>query len=698
MSLNQLSTNNSVWENSLTFLAPNPKKPSQSIEKLIASGVSTLNDLIWIFPLRIQAAPKIKSFELYNLDELVLGEGVIIAVNAIAAFGRKGKGRMQLFNIKAQVRDLHSQETLTLRFFNAYPNLVKSIKKDNSIKFMGKLQEYKGDYQVINPKLNPKDIADENGLLIEYPTVASVPGNYVKKLIRKIPKELFKESLLPSDLSFMEKLKNINHSFRLLHGLEASSKEEREQAKSNLIYFEFLQSQLKVIARRKRFKNKIISPLTIDNKTLETVESKFPYNLTPDQKSVWKEVSDDLSLGHPMMRLIQGDVGCGKTTLAIMASYFIAKSKSQVAFMCPTESLARQHFANLKEIIADEFKISLLLGSTKTKERTQIYEELKNGDIDIIVGTHSLIQDSIEFKKLELAIIDEQHKFGVAQRLRLLDKGSSVHCLIMSATPIPRTLQLAQFGDLDISTIKTMPVGRKGIKTRIVDKTTYDKYLSFLKTRLSMGEQAYIVAPAIEESEVLNINDVQSIYKDYQKLFPEYNIAVLHGKLKPDEKESVLNSFLDKKIDLLISTTVIEVGINVINATVMGIYNPERFGLSSLHQLRGRVGRGEKVGFCFLVTEKNISDEAKERLKILEETNDGFEIAEADLKNRGEGDLFGEDQSGSVSSTKLASVFQHFDLFNQVNQDLSKIEQENSDKLNKIIDKLLEDKNISTTI
>lgn len=698
MLLSQLNTSNSLWSQSLCQLSSNPKKPTQSIEKLLASGIQTIEDLIWIFPLRVQEAPKIQSFQKYNLEDLVLGEGTIISVSAAPAFGRRGKGRMQLFNIKAQVRDKHSEELLTLRFFNAYPNLVKSIKIDQSIKFLGKLQDYKGDAQIVNPKLNPKDLSDENGLLVEYPTVAGVPGTYLKKLIRKIPDSIFKESLLPTELSNIGNIKNINNCFKVIHGLEPSTHQEREEVKNTIIYYEFLQNQLKIIARRKKFKNKIALKFETDQVSEETLLNQFPYELTSDQIKVWNEVKNDLISGHPMMRLIQGDVGCGKTTLAMLAALVAANQGHQVALMCPTESLARQHYQNFKNIFNDSINIELLLGSTKPKERKPIYENLKNGKIQIIIGTHSLIQESVEFESLQLAIIDEQHKFGVSQRLKLLDKGKSVHCMIMSATPIPRTLQLSQFGDLDISTIVTMPKGRKGIKTRIVEKENYEKYLSFLKTRLSLGEQAYVVVPIIEESEVLNLNNVSSIETAYKKYFKENKIAVLHGKLKSEEKEKVLKDFSDKKIDLLISTTVIEVGINVINATVMSIYNPERFGLSSLHQLRGRVGRGEKTGFCFLVSYKKLPPESKDRLKVLEESNDGFIIAQADLENRGEGDLFGESQSGNQSSNKLASIFMHFDLFNQVSQDLAKFEKQNADSFNHIINKLLEDKNISTTI
>ena len=434
-----------------------------------------------------------------------------------------------------------------------------------------------------------------------------------------------------------------------------------------------------------------------DEQAVADLISSLPYQLTADQVGVWSELIEDFESGHPMMRMIQGDVGCGKTTIALMASLLIAKSGSQVALMCPTESLANQHYETFKENIHD-FEIELLVGSTKPKEKKAIYNRLRDGELKIVIGTHALIQDAVEFSDLQLAIIDEQHKFGVDQRLKLTRKGKATHNLILTATPIPRTLQLAQYGDLDISSIKTMPAGRKGIKTRIVKPDTYEKYLSFIKTRLTMGEQIYIVAPAIEESETLNIQNVNEIEKEYQKYFPEYSIKALHGKLKSDEKAKVLQEFKSNKVQMIISTTVIEVGINNPNATVMSIYNPDRFGLSSLHQLRGRVGRGEKVGFCFLVMKDKPSQDSVDRLKILEKTNDGFEIAQADLENRGEGDLFGTDQSGNISSKKVASIFEHFDLFNQVNKDIQALIAQNNPIIDEYVKSMKQNTKITTTI
>ena len=323
---------------------------------------------------------------------------------------------------------------------------------------------------------------------------------------------------------------------------------------------------------------------------------------------------------------------------------------------------------------------------------------LKSGATQILIGTHSLFQDSVIFQKLGLAIIDEQHKFGVEQRLRLVAKGEGTHSLIMTATPIPRTLSLAQYGDLDISSIKTMPAGRKGIKTRITEKRNYDKYIEFVKSRLIQREQAYFVFPAIEESETADIQNVKDSLKKYQEQFRGFKVEMLHGQMKAEEKEKVVQDFRDQKIHILISTSVIEVGINIPNATIMSIYNPERFGLSSLHQLRGRVGRGEKPGFCFLVLDKELAPESYQRLEVIEKNLDGFVIAEEDLKFRGEGDLFGVDQSGSVSTKKLANFLTHTAILEQVVQDVEKLKVEQPALLAPIFEKLAKDQKILDTI
>lgn len=691
------NTSKLSWESSTLSLAKT-KTPSKSLQKIHDSGFKQLKDLLWIFPLRVQAAPKLSPFSQIKIDELFLGEGRLISMNLSPAFGRKGRSRVQLFNASIVVKDIHSQAQLTLKFFNIYPSFKKQMEEREIFTFMGMASEYKGMLQIVNPKINPAGLMNsEDGKLIEYPTVNTVPGKEVQKLIDKIPNDLWDSEIRDEVSELKEKLglSNLIRSFKVLHG---KAEAKKEIAKERIITEEFLQGQLMLLARKLKNK-KLAAPFVKTTPVnLKKYRNIFPYELTHDQVDVLRDIQNDFMSGYPMMRMIQGDVGSGKTSVAIISALIAIENNGQVALMCPTETLASQHFKTITELVGDKYSIDLLLGSTKVSEKKEINIRLKSGKTHLVIGTHSLIQKSVHFKHLTLAIIDEQHKFGVEQRQVLFKKGDGVHTIIMSATPIPRTLQLAQYGDLDISTIRTMPSGRKGVKTRIVLKDNYEKYLSFIRTRISMGEQVYIVAPAIEESETLNLKNVQGIEQQYNKYFPDLRISVLHGKLNSTEKASVMDEFTKKKIDILISTTVIEVGINIINSTVISIYNPDRFGLSSLHQLRGRVGRGDKTGFCFLIANQNISKDSLDRIKIIEKTIDGFEIAEADLKNRGAGNLFGASQSGHISSYRLANIFEHFSLFEKVGKDIEGLREKYPEKLNNVLLKLTEETKITATI
>ena len=685
------------WESDFLSLAPR-NKPTQSMLKLGDAGIQQVKDLLWINPLRVQEKPKLSDFSQIHIDKLFIGKAKFIHIKAVPAFGRRGKKKIQLFNIQAVAKDAFSEKYINMRWFNTYPSQKKQFEQLDDFTFMGTPSDFKGTVQFINPKINPNqayNISDD--MLIEYPTVNTVPGIQVQKIINYIPSNLWDENLSDWDQFISQKFKLIPAigAFKILHGLEKSTDADINSAKERVIYQEFQENQLKLLARR--LKHKRLKAPVINDINFDSFKKLFSYSLTLDQDKVLGHIQNDFESGHQMMRLVQGDVGCGKTTVAIISMLALVQHNYQVAFMCPTEALATQHFKTVMTL-NHQTKVSLLLGSTKTAEKKQIYMDLKNGDIDFIIGTHSLIQENVEFFNLGLAIIDEQHKFGVEQRQKLTRKGNGVHTLIMTATPIPRSLQLAQYGDLDISTIRTIPKGRKGVQTRIVTETTYSKYLSFLKTRLELKEQIYIVAPAIEESETLDIKNVNSIFEQYQRFFPEHKIDVLHGQLKSDEKQKIMDSFKNGDIEILISTTVIEVGIDVANSTVMSIYNPDRFGLSSLHQLRGRVGRSEKPGFCFLITDKSISSDSLKRIKVIEKTTDGFEIAEADLRNRGQGDLFGPNQSGHISQFRIANIVEHLPIFEKVTQDIEELKKNAPERLNNKLLSYLEDTKVSTTI
>lgn len=694
-----MSTNNINWKSSITALCSTPKKPTKTIQKLQASGIELIEDLIWLLPLRVIKLPSTKPFSEMKVGNYFKGSATIINVDISPAFGKKGKNKVQLYNATAVVKDSKSNSFLNLKWFNSYPNLKNQLESLDEFVFLGIVSDYKGIAQVVNPSLNPPE--NKSDLLIEYPTVSGVSGNHLKSLIQKIQPSLWSTPLdfFSKDLSSELSISSLNQTFMTLHGLtDEYAPELFKKAQEELVYFEFLKDQLKVVARKLSIKSIKAPKIEIDEDSIDKFIKTFPYEFTTDQTKVCHEIFKDLSLGHPMMRIIQGDVGCGKTTVAIVAALGVALAGGQVAIMCPTEALALQHFKTFTDLLGSKFTIDLLVGSTKNSQRKLIQDRLSSTQTKVLVGTHSLFQDSVSFSNLQLAIIDEQHKFGVEQRLRLVSKGQGTHCLLMSATPIPRTLQLAQYGDLDISTIKTIPSNRKGTQTRIINAQTYEKYLSFVKTRVELGEQIYIVVPAIEDNEENDLKNIEKVESLYKRYFPQFSVRALHGKMKPEDKNEVLINYNKGLIQILVSTSVIEVGINVLNATVMAIYNPERFGLSSLHQLRGRVGRGQKAGFCFLIPDNNISQDGIKRLKVVEKSHDGFEIAEADLKNRGEGDLFGSSQSGNVSSHKVANIFEHFSIFEKVQRDVDKVKNKKPELFIPLLNKLSQDKKISTTV
>ena len=691
------STSELRWTSPLESLS---KRSTPTLQKISEAGIKTLQDLLWILPLRIHKMPPLQPFREAELNHFFKGSGKVIHVDIKMAFGRRGKGNIMLYNGYVVVKDDLSHETLSLRWFNLYPNQKKQIEALEHITFLGQAQEFKAQKQIINPQILTSDSHESQGYIIEYPTVNKIGGTNLKKVIDMIPSSLW--SQIPQTIPELDydSMLSLGDAFKVIHGRTPAqdfSVVKKNAAEERLIYEEFLTDQLKIQTRRKFIKRKDAPKFVATESEITKLKAGLPFELTPDQDKVLTDVLKDLKSGHPMMRMVQGDVGCGKTIVAFLAAEVVVKEKYQVALMCPTEALAQQHFEAFRQLNPD-LKIEILLGSTKAKDKKVIYQHLKSGESNIVIGTHSLFQDAVEFKNLGLAIIDEQHKFGVEQRLKLVSKGAGTHSLIMTATPIPRTLSLAQYGDLDISSIKMMPAGRKGIKTRITEKVNYDKYVEFVKGRLRAGEQAYFVFPAIEESEKLDLQNVKEGFARYEKSFREFKVAMLHGQMKADEKEQVIQDFRDKKIHILISTSVIEVGINIPNATVMSIYSPERFGLSSLHQLRGRVGRGDKPGFCFLVLDKDLPPEGMQRLKVIEDNIDGFVIAEEDLKFRGEGDLFGVDQSGTVTTKRLANFLTHTHILEKVVSDLEELQKSMPQVLEPHFKRLALDQKILDTI
>jgi len=706
--LNSLTIN---WDSPLSSLVKGRK--SKTIEKLAKADITLLSDLLWIIPLRTQVSPMVRKLQHASTGDLFKGVGKVISTKDQPNFKVKGKGKTPLTNITLIVQDRFSSSTISLKWFNLYPSQVAKVKEHQYIFFHGQVSEFMSSHQMISPDIidltkeefekdqNHWNSEQEESIHVTYPTIDGISPNHLLGLFQKIPEELWVNipDLLPKELIQEKGLMSLSDAFKVIHGKckpNQMDEKTRALALKRLIYQEFLTEQLKILVRKEVLKKR--AAITLKDPHYETFLKLFPYHLTEDQKTSLEEVVNDIKSTSPMMRLIQGDVGSGKTTVALISSMIMATEGYQTAIMCPTESLALQHFLTAKETLKEEIQCDILVGSLSKKEKEEALLKLKKNETKLIIGTHALIQDSVEFKNLGLAIIDEQHKFGVKQRVKLTQKGKGVHSLLMTATPIPRSLSLTQYGDLDVSVIKTMPSNRKAIHTRIVTYDTYPKYLSFLKTRISMNEQAYIVVPAIEDNPEQDMLNLEVVLKKYREYFPEASISGLHGKMKTEEKNEAFYQFRDKSIDMLISTSVIEVGINNPNATVMAILSPERFGLSSLHQLRGRVGRGEKPGFCFLVNDKKSSPESMNRLKVIESSTDGFYIAEQDLKIRGEGDLFGKEQSGIKSSKVLASLIEHQDILFSAKEDAIKIKESYQHIYSHYVDKVAQDDILLTSV
>ena len=441
-------------------------------------------------------------------------------------------------------------------------------------------------------------------------------------------------------------------------------------------------NQLSLALSREQFKQENGAKLLSDNTLVGAVLDNLGFNLTNAQARVWNEIKTDLMSEYRMLRLLQGDVGSGKTIIAILSLLVAVENKKQGALMAPTEILAEQHFETLTKLlkkskIDDKVKILLLTGKDKGKQKQEKLSLIRDGSVDIVIGTHALFQENVEFKDLELAVIDEQHKFGVYQRLALSDKGKKekANILTMTATPIPRTLAMTSFGDMDLSVIDEMPPNRKEVQTSVLSLDKMDELLEMIKRRLNSGEikKLYWVCPLVEESEKLDLSDVVSRFENLKDYFGDI-VGMVHGKMNPDEKDVVMKDFADVsgKTKILLATTVIEVGVNVPEANLMVIEHSERFGLSSLHQLRGRIGRGAEKSFCILLHSNKMTSVARERLSVMKETTDGFKIAEKDLKLRGAGDVLGVRQSGMIDF-KIASLENDYELFLMAKQDIQNI-------------------------
>jgi len=595
-------------------------------------------------------------------------------------------------NLPNKVNCLSSEEKIDCIFFNSFEGYIKKLLPINKdVIVFGKISYYKGKYQITNPKLVSET---EDGFIKDLKNYSLTEGLTITKY-NKIIDEVFKKIPTLSEWhskNLLKKFNNVtwNESIKKIHSYNYENLNKSHYLR-RLIYDEIIanfliSSQIRLKIKKIKKKEKLF------NKNYKDIFiKKLKFQLTKDQVNAIKDIENDLKSRERMFRLIQGDVGSGKTIVSLISALNTIKSGYQVAFMVPTEILAKQHFNFATSFFDSNIKVELLSGKTEHYNKKKILKELKNNNINLIIGTHALFQKKIEFKKLGLIIIDEQHKFGVNQRKNLSDKGGNdCDVLVMSATPIPRTMMMTIYGDMDITLIKEKPKNRKDIKTYSKLESKIDEIINFAKKEIQNGNQVFWVCPLIEKSKKVDHQSAVEKNNYLQKYFNN-RVGLIHGSIEKDERNKILNDFLDKKIDVLVSTTVIEVGIDFPNANVIIIENANKYGLSQLHQLRGRVGRGNKESTCILFFKSNLSENAKKRINILKNSNDGFKISEEDMKLRGYGDILGFKQSG-IKKFKLADPILHEDLFELAETEVKKIEINNTNlgnyyKLLKLYDK-----------
>jgi ATP-dependent DNA helicase RecG len=644
--------------------------PSRAV-KLNKLNMYTVEDLLNYFPVKYEDRRTVKM-----INELSDNLKCLLKVK-IFEKPKKAKIKKNMSIIKAIGKD----ETgfITLTFFNQ-DFLFDKLVEDEMYYVFGDVKANYGKFEMTNPDIEhcQKDWK-ANKITPIYGLTYGLTNNELTKIMKTALEDYYNkiENVLPNSISSEYKLIPRKNAIKNMHFPENGK--SYSLSKKTIAYEKLLIMQLGLTAIKSSLRSKLPgNEIKIFNMPDKLINS-IPYKLTGAQLNVIDEIRKDMSLQKPMNRLVQGDVGSGKTVVAIYALLAAIDSGYQASMMAPTEILAMQHYETIKEYLslADiHVNVSFLSGSTKQKEKKEILEKLKNGEIDIIIGTHALIEDNVEFNKIGLVITDEQHRFGVRQRGRLSNKGNNPDILIMTATPIPRTLALMLYGDLDISIIDEMPPGRQKIITNIVKGSNKEEAYEFIKKQVDEGRQAYIVAPLVEESENLELDSATEIFDELKTTyFSNYNLGLLHGKMKNADKEQVINQFYEGKINVLVSTTVIEVGVNVPNSTIMLVLNAERFGLAQLHQLRGRVGRGKFQSYCILVNESK-SKKSADRMKILKNTNNGFIIAEEDLKLRGPGDFFGTQQHG-LSKYEIQNIVNDVDIVQNVQHISKKILMDN---------------------
>ena len=653
--------------------------------KLEKLNVYSQSDLLFLLPIRYEDRTSIK-----KIGTLVAGEKALI------------EGRVLLSNVLYHGRRVLvcqlSDDTgiLALRFFYFSRQQASKLKRNKVIRCFGQTRKTKTGLEIIHPEyqiIDPENPAPlEQNLTPIYPSTEGLQQGRLRKIVRMAVNDNINsvEELLPNSTIKEFNLVSLQDALREIHFPTQKDlvHDHENSAKKRLIIEELLANQL-ALKRLKRNTRKE-NALALCNTELKSALLKtLPFQLTKSQKKVLDEIEQDLGNDHPMMRLLQGDVGSGKTIVAALAILIATGSNTQAALMAPTELLAEQHYSNLRQWFEPHgISVALLKSKLPAKKKSMIYEDIASGAVNVIVGTHALFQSDVEYADLSLVIVDEQHRFGVEQRLSLMKKRghhqSIPHQLIMTATPIPRTLAMTAYGDLDSSVITELPKGRGEIKTIIVPEEKRNEVVEKISHDCLQSSQSYWVCPLIEESDDINIQAAESTFSYLKNELSQLSIGLVHGKLNTTKKIKTMEDFKNGAIDVLVATTVIEVGVDVANATIMVIENSERLGLSQLHQLRGRIGRGEHPSICILLYKKPLSPIAKERLAVIRETSDGFLIAEKDLKLRGPGELLGTKQKGLIG-LRIADVMRDAYLLPMVNQLSSVLEEKYPKSIKKII-------------
>lgn len=631
-------------------------------------GIYNLGDLITYYPRDYEDRSKPRM-----IQNLVNGEDSLIKAVAVSRVVEiRLKNRMCMYKLVVQ----DETAKCTIIWFNQ-SYLKNKFIIGETYYFFGKANIRMGKFEMSSPVFDDVNTKNNTGRIIPiYSSTYSLSQNTIRKIIENglemVDGNL--EESMPEYILDNYNLLGIDEATKKVHFPE--SFEEFKEARKRLVFEELLTMQVALLGLKNKYSRDIKGIEFAREYKFSDIINDLPFKLTNAQIRVLQEIENDMEKDKSMNRLLQGDVGSGKTIVSIIAAYKAIKSGYQAAIMAPTSILASQHLESFTEILEKyNIRCELLISSITKKKKEEILEKLKNGEIDVLIGTHAILEDNVIFKNLGLVVTDEQHRFGVRQRSKIASKGKNPDVLVMTATPIPRTLALILYGDLDISIIDELPPNRKKIDTFAVTKQMEERVNNFIKKQIEEGRQCYIVCPLVEENEEIDAKSVLELAEKYKnETFKDYKVEYIHGKMRPKEKDEIMLEFKEGKIDILISTTVIEVGVNVPNSSIMVIENAERFGLAALHQLRGRVGRGEYKSYCILKYNSK-SDVVRQRMKIMQDTNDGFVIAEKDLELRGTGEFFGTKQHG-IPDFKIANLFEDIPILKMV-QDLSKkIEEE----------------------